>query len=154
MIVVLEHDAGLGLRRVRLRDRLLARIRAGALDSELAAGASPESSVALALHAVHLNGPSQRRLLAGSLRRVAASAQAPTRSRLKAPVCGLAVRQAFPELQAVIDRLVAAEPVSVRGVARVRCLLADGTGPIYRKSAPDRLRNELRAALAVMDAIA
>ena len=154
MIVVLEHGAGLGLRRVRLRDRLLARIRAAALDTELAAGASPESSVVLALHAVHLNGPSQRRLLAGSLRRVAASAQAPTKSRLKAPVCGPAVRQALPELQAVIDRLVAAGPVSVRGVARVRCLLADGTGPIYRKSAPDRLRNELRAALDVMDTIA
>ena len=151
MIVVLEHDAGLGLRRVRMRDRLLARIRAAALDAELAAGASPESSVVLALHAVHLCGPSQRRLLAGSLRRIAASADAPTRSRLKAPVCGAAVRRAGTELQAVIDRLVAAGPVSVRGVARVRCLLADGTGPIYRKSAPDRLRNELRAALAVMD---
>ena len=151
MIVVLEHDAGLGLRRVRMRDRLLARIRAAALDAELAAGASPESSVVLALHAVHLCGPSQRRLLAGSLRRIAASADAPTRSRLKAPVCGPAVRRAGTELQAVIDRLVAAGPVSVRGVARVRCLLADGTGPIYRKSAPDRLRNELRAALAVMD---
>ena len=154
MIVVLEHDAGLGLRRVRMRDRLLARIRAAALDAELAAGASPESSVVLALHAVHLSGPSQRRLLAGSLRRIAASADAPTRSRLRTPVCGPAVRRAGTELQAVIDRLVAAGPVSVRGVARVRCLLADGTGPIYRKSAPDRLRDELRAALAVMDAIA
>jgi hypothetical protein len=153
MIVVLEHDAGMGLRRVRMRDRLLARIRAAALDAELAAGASPESSVVLALHAVHLSGPSQRRLLAGSLRRVAASADVPTRSRLKAPVCSPAVRHAGTELQAVIDRLAAAGPVSVRGVARVRCLLADGTGPIYRKSAPDRLRDELRAALAVMDRI-
>ena len=151
MIVVLEHEAGLGLRRVRMRDRLLARIRVAALDAELAAGASPESSVVLALHAVHLCGPSQRRLLAGSLRRIAASADAPTRSRLKAPVCGPAVRHAGTELQAVIDRLVAAGPVSVRGVARVRCLLADGTGPIYRKSAPDRLRSELRSALALMD---
>jgi hypothetical protein len=151
MIVVLEHDAGLGLRRVRMQDRLLARIRAAALDAELAAGASPESSVVLALHAVHLCGRSQRRLLAGSLRRIAASADAPTRSRLQAPVCGPAVRRAGIELQAVIDRLVAAGPVSVRGVARVRCLLADGTGPIYQTSVPDRLRNELRAALAVMD---
>ena len=69
-------------------------------------------------------------------------------------MCGPAVRRAGTELQAVIDRLVAAGPVSVRGVARVRCLLADGTGPIYRESAPDRLRDELRAALAVMDPIA
>ena len=151
MIVVLEHDATLGLRRVRLRDRLLARMRAAALDAELAGGTSPESSVVLALHAVHLSRPSQRRLLAGSLRRVVASADAPARSRLKAPVCGPAVRRAGTELQALIDRLVGAGPVSVRGVAQVRCLLADGTGPIYRKSAPDRLRNELRGALAVLD---
>jgi len=151
MIVVLERDATLGLRRVRLRDRLLARVRAAALDAELAGGTSPESSVVLALHAVHLSRPSQRRLLAGSLRRVVASADAPARSRLKAPVCGPAVRCAGTELQALIDRLVGVGPVSVRGVAQVRCLLADGTGPIYRKSAPDRLRNELRGALAVMD---
>jgi hypothetical protein len=137
-----------------MRDRMLARIRAAALDAELAAGASPESSVFLALHALHPSAPSQRRLLAGSLQRVAAAADTPTRSRLKAPVCGPAVRDAGTELQAVIERLVSAEPVSVRGMARVRCLLADGTGPIYRKSAPDRLRNELRGVLAVMDPFA
>ena len=49
MIVVVEHGAGLGLRRVRLRDRLLTRLRASSLDAELAAGASPESSITLAL---------------------------------------------------------------------------------------------------------
>ena len=41
MIVVLEEGNGLGLRRVRWRDRLVVRIRASALDDQLAAGASP-----------------------------------------------------------------------------------------------------------------
>ena len=154
MIVVLEHEVGLGLRRVRFRDRVLARIRATALDAELAAGASPESGVALALHAGHLCRPSQRRLLARSLTQVAAVVETRDRSRLKVPVCSPAVRNARGELQAVVERLVAAGPVDVRGVALIRNLLADGTGPLYRESAPDQLRNELRGALAAMGAFA
>jgi len=94
MIVVLEHDATLGLRRVRLRDRLLARMRAAALDAELAGGTSPESSVVLALHAVHLSRPSQRRLLAGSLRRVVASAGAP----VAAMACSIRERAPKPTM--------------------------------------------------------
>jgi len=154
MIVVLEHDAGLGLRRVGVRDRLWARLRAAALDADLAAGASPESSVVLALHAASLCRPSQRRLLARSLTRVAAAAEKPTASRLKTPVCGSAVRRARAELRAVIECLAADGPVDVRGVARIRSLLADGTGPVYRESAPDQLRNELRAALTAMEPLA
>ncbi len=151
MIVVLEEDAGLGLRRVRMRDRLLARLRASALDHELAGGASPESSIALALHAALLCGPSQRRILARSLTRIAAAADTSRRSRLKMPVCRSAVRGARTELDAVVDRLVASGPVDVRGVARIRSLLADGTGPLYRQSAGGRLRADFRAALAEMD---
>lgn len=154
MIVVLEHDAGLRLRRVRLRDRLLARFRAGALDAELAAGASPESSVVLALHAGFLCRPSQRRVLARSLTLIAAAAESTGASRLKTPVCRRAVRRARSELHSVIGRLAAAGPVDVRGVARIRRLLADGTGPVYRESAPDQLRNELRAVLAAMEPFA
>ena len=55
------------------------------------------------------------------------------------------------ELEAVAERLGAAGPVGVRGVARISGLLTDGTGPLYRASSPGRLRDELRAALAAMD---
>ena len=72
-------------------------------------------------------------------------------SRHKTPVYGPAVRRARAELRAVVERLAADGPVDVRGVARVRRLLADGTGPLYRESAPDQLRNELRAVLAAME---
>jgi hypothetical protein len=154
MIVVLEEDAGLGLRRVRMRDRLLARLRASALDDQLAGGASPESSITLALHAALLCGPSQRRVLARSLTRIAAASETPRRSRLKMPVCRSAVRGARTELNAVVDRLVACGPVDVRGVARIRSLLADGTGPLYWESTAERLRADLRAALAEMDPFA
>jgi len=151
MIVVLEQGAGLGLRRVRLWDRMQARLRTSALDEQLAAGASPESSVALALHAGHLCRPQQRSLLARSLTEIAASCEEPSRRRLKAPVCRHAVTRARAELVAVVDRLATAGPVDVRGVARIRNLLADGTGPLYRESRPGLLRDELRAVLRAMD---
>jgi uncharacterized heparinase superfamily protein len=153
MIVLLEQGTGLALHRVRVRDRLQARIRAAALDTELAAGAAPEASMALALHAGHLCALSQRRLLARSLRRIAAAAEAPA-SRCAAPVCRPAIRAARTDLEALVERLVMPDPASVRGVARVRSLLADGTGPLYRESRAGQLRRELRAALAAMDPFA
>jgi hypothetical protein len=152
MVVVLqERAAGLGLRRVRLWDRLVVRARASALDDRLAAGASPESSVTLALHAGRLCQPSQRRLLARSLTRIVAVADAPQGRRLKAPVCRAAVHQARAELATVAGRLMASGPVDVHGVARVRTLLADGTGPLYRSAASGRLRDELAEALRALD---
>ena len=150
MIVLLERDAGLGLQRVRLRERLLARLRAAKLDAALAAGTSPESDVALALHAARLCRPAQRRQLARGLSRALAAAAAPALPRHAVRVCSPAVHRSRAELETVVERL-AAGPVDVRGVARIRTLLADGTGPLYRESTTDRLRTELRAALATMD---
>ena len=151
MIVLLEQGDGLRLRRVRVWDRLSARIRAAALDRALAAGTSPESGVTLAVHAQHLHNGAQRSLLARSLRRVGDSSQAPSAQHLHAPVDRQAVRRARPELEALAARLASSEPLDVRGVARVRTLLADGTGPLYREREPGRLRRELVATLASMD---
>lgn len=151
MIVVLEQDAGLGLRRVRWWNRVVVRARASALDQELAAGASPESSMALAVHAGRLCNPAQRRVLAHSLTRIVAASEASARRRLAAPVCRPAVHRARAELAAVAGRLMTNGPVDVRGVARVRQLLSDGTGPLYQSAPPDRLRNELAAALTALD---
>jgi hypothetical protein len=151
MIVVLEEGTGLGLRRVRWRDRLAVRIRASALDEQLVAGTSPESSVTLALHAGHLCEPAQRRVLARSLTKIVAAADAPVGRRLRAPVCRGTVQQSRAELAAVAGRLVASGPVGVRGVARLRTLLADGTGPLYRSAAPGGLQQELGHVLAALD---
>ncbi len=150
-IVVLDQGSGLGLRRVRLWDRVRARLRTSALDEQLAAGASPESDVTLALHAGHLCRPQQRQLLVRSLKEIAVSCEGLVRPRSKAPVCRRSVMRARTELAAVVDRLAAAGPVDVQGVARIRNLLADGAGPLYRESRPGLLRDELRAALRDMD---
>ena len=151
MIVVLEQDAGLSLRRVRWWDRLLARARASALDRELATGASPESRMALAIQAGRLCDPAQRRTLARSLTRIAAASTAPAGRRAQAPLCRPAVNRAHAELAQVVHRLMDTGPVDVRGVARVRRLLTDGTGPLYRSGPPDLLRSELAAALIALE---
>lgn len=151
MIVLLHERAGLRLRRVRWRDRIVARARASTLDRQLAAGASPESSVALALHASRLCESSERLVLARSLTRISEAAEAPVARRLAAPVHRPAVQRARTELAAVAGRLVASGPVDVQGVARVRTLVADGTGPLYRSAPSEQLRYELTDVLAALD---
>jgi hypothetical protein len=152
VIVVLDQENGLRLRRVRPWDRVAARVRAAALDRELAAGASPDSSVALALHAEHLHADGQRRVLARSLRRVGAAPGTRAARRL-VPLDREAVRRAHTELEALAARLASSAPLDVRGVARVRNLLSDGAGPLYQESDPARLRRELAATLASMDPV-
>jgi hypothetical protein len=148
--VLLEQDgAGLAVRRVHLHDRVRARLRAVALDRQLADGAPPDKSVALALHAARVYQPSQRRLLARSLARIADASEAPP-DRAAAPLCRAAILRARPELEAVADRLSTEGPVSVRGVACVRLLLSDGSGPFYGSSRPEQLQRELRSALAAL----
>jgi hypothetical protein len=151
MIVVQQQGSVLGLRRVRWRDRLVVRVRAAALDEQLAAGVSPESSVTLALHAGRLCRDGHRRVLARSLTRLVAAADAPAARRLKMPVGRCAVQQARAELAAVAGRLTASGPVDVRGVARIRTLLADGTGPLYQPAPTGQLRRELAAVLSAFD---
>jgi hypothetical protein len=152
MIVVLDEAAGIGIRRVHWRDRVVARVRTAALDRRLAAGASPETDLLLALHAGRLCEPTERQVLARSLTRIMAAADAPMARRLAAPVDRPAVQRARAELAAIAGRLVASGPVDVQGVARVRLLLADGTGPLYRSAPPERLRRELIEVLAALDA--
>jgi hypothetical protein len=153
MIVLVQRKAQLGLARVRLHDRVVARLRAGSLDRALAAGASPESSVPLALHAGQLCGQGERRSLARSLTRIAELARSPGSPRAQVPVSSPAVRRCERELRVLVERLSAPGPVGVRGVARLKRLVTDGTGPLYRPSPPGRLSHELLSALDALDAL-
>lgn len=124
-------------------------MRTSSLDEQLAAGAPPESNMMLALHAARLYRPDQRRRLARSLRAVAHAAEQTRRT--KAPIDGKGVRLALSELEAVASRLDTNGPVDVRGIARVRTLLADGASPLYRRSVPGVLQRELVTALGTLD---
>jgi hypothetical protein len=149
-VVLLEERNSLGLCHVHLRDRVRTLLRAASLDRQLAAGASPESTVPLALHAARLYREQQRRRLAASLREVAAAARGARRTR--APINRESVRLALAELEALAGRLETNGPIDVRGIARVRVLLGDGAGPLYRRTAPGVVRRELASVLVACDA--
>jgi hypothetical protein len=156
MIVLIEDFAGTHTQRVRMSDRLVARFLASRLDRQLADGASPESSVALALHAAFVARPSQLDRLAHSLERLVSTAETsrPTsRAAVRVPVRREAVRRARPDLEALSRRLRSVELVNVRGVAMARLLLADGAGPLYRSCRSRDLRAEVNLALAQMDRV-
>ncbi len=106
------------------------------------------------MHAGHLCALTQRRELARTLARLSFIATVAHGSRTKAPVSRDAIRRCSAELTAVVERLAASDPVGLEGVARVRRLLADGTGPLYGKSSPGWLRRELLTALEALDAVA
>ena len=93
-------------------------------------------------------------MLAHSLTEIGAASRAPAARRLRAPLALDAVARARGELAAVVDHLDGAAPVDAHGVARIRNLLADGTGPLYREPRPGHLREELLAALRAMESFA
>jgi len=147
MLVLLEEAGNPVACAVRPWDRLWARLRAFRLDRDLAAGASPEASVALALRARMLVRARHRRDLAVSADRVLVTAMQPAHAcRLPAPVCRDRVRDCSQEFGELIRRLRAAGPVPVRGVAKVGVLLADASGPLYHRASADDLRARVRDA--------
>jgi len=156
MYVLIDDDrAGLALQRLRPWHRLLASCQAGRLDRELAEGASPEASTALAARAMGLTSLAYRRDLAASLRRivvVATGQPAPVRSAQVAapkspgaprspriPLRQAQISQSARLLAELATRLAAPGPVPVRGVAMVTRLLSEGTGPLYREASRDDL---------------
>lgn len=134
--VVLVTDAEDGgsvvARRARLRERMAARWRAGSLERQLARGAPPEAAAALALRAQTLIGPRARAALARRVLALVGDARRQPRvgSTRIPPRLG-EIAAAARELDRLAARLAAPGPVSARGVAEVRLLLADGCGPLY-----------------------
>jgi len=140
------------VRRIGLLDRLIARLRAGALDRALAAGRSPEAAPAVALRAEHLTEAATRRNLARSLRelvRRAGGAPAPW-SRV-VPVARTRVLDASPELDRLANLLLAPGPVGAAGVAQVQLLITDGTGPLYNPAASEDLALAAERAIQALE---
>ena len=129
----------------------MARLRAHALDRELARGVAPESCGALTLRARTLIGPSARAALARQLRRVVSDARGGHVWLSRVAVRRPAVLDAADELEVLADRLATPGPVDVRGVAQVQLLLADGTGPLYFPRETEELRARVANALCRLE---
>ena len=131
-------------------DRLVSHLRAGKLDREIAAGASPDANAMLALRARALVRPSARQALARRLALLleeAASGRPTSRfGDARIPISRERIVAAADALRFLMDRLLTPGPVPARGVAVVRVLLTDGTGPLYYPSDTDDLRSVALAA--------
>lgn len=132
--------------------QISARAFASRHDRAIEAGVIPSPGTALAVHRTRLTSPRERAQLSGTLRHVMQDALGPhhrTALNARTPVCSQAVRAAVDVLAAVVDRLDDATAVRPRGVARLRLLLSDGLGPLYRAEAGS-LNAALRGVLAAM----
>lgn len=136
--------------RPSLKSRLTARLRAGRLDGLLAVGVPAPPGSALAAHEARLTSTAEREAIARSLRASVADARGRgllLSSRVALHVPNIAAAEDV--IDAVALRLHSPRPVSARGMARLRQILGDGTGPLYRYGHGD-LRGRLGAALAAL----
>jgi len=157
VVLLADPDGGVYPHRVTLRDRLSARMHAERWDQALARGSSPEGSAPLALHAQALASEACRRELAAGLSRILEDAEGgrvPDWNALGPRHHSAHVLCARREIEALVGLLLAPAPVSTRGVARVRLLVTDGGGPLYRRTDPTALADELTRAARALDPLA
>jgi len=141
--------------RARASARVRARMSARRLDRALAAGASPDSSAGLSVHAHELIGTRARGLLSRSIRRLLQDALCPLRPlSFSVPVCRAKVVRAQRTLEDLAERLDGDEPLNACGLARLRVLLSDGTGPVYDRPHADDLAPALERAIAALEVTA
>jgi hypothetical protein len=131
------------------RTRLTARLRGGALDRALIAGADPSSSAALAARASLLTSTCHRERLADGLGQLMRRAEEPQR-RWWDPAERQAISANRSELHRLAVALRGGGPLYAAGVARLNRLLSDGTGPAFAGDAAALAGalGEARAALA------
>lgn len=137
-----DHRAGLII-------RTAARVLAGRLDRRLMAGEIPVRGSVLAVHAQRLTTRDEREELARALRLATADADDPMPLNSRVPVHRDSVLAAKNLIDDITLRLHAPRPVDYRAVARLRNLMSDGTGPLYR-TGRGSLTAELKAVLARM----
>jgi hypothetical protein len=135
--------------------RLRVRLRRGALDRRLAAGAEPTADADLSRRAEELTEGDARRRVAMVIRRVIAEAVGPpTTFSSKAPLARAAIVACTPRLRAIAGRLESDHVVAARGVAKAAMLIHDGSGPLYSVSTPEvALRRRLAEIAAALEEV-
>lgn len=120
--------------RIGLTSRIAARVFAHYLDRQLAAECPPRPGTALSAHAARLESGRERDRVATWLQTLLARALSPERP---SPGYVHPNYSAIVEERAIVRRIISlladrTRPVNAPGVARLRILLSDGTGPLYR----------------------
>lgn len=118
----------------------------------MASGTSPDASPALSLRAQILIGAKERKRLARTIRRLVRDAQFPlTPLTPGVPMCRRKIQRSRKTLQALAERLAGASPVDARGVAQVRLLLCDSSGPLCWRSGADDLEPAVQEAIEALE---
>jgi hypothetical protein len=133
-----------------LTARVRARLLAGRLDREAEVGLVPLPGSSLAVHLARLASIEEREALARTLRQALEEVR-PERRTFSPRVAVNPERLAA--CRGVIDDITlllhSPRPVRARGMARLRILLSDGTGPLYRNG-HGSLAAALRGVLAAL----
>ena len=130
--------------------RFLAWLRSGHFDRQLAVAATVHASTPLAVHADRVTSLSERENVARAFRRCVRDAYSdpPVRtSRIEVDASGVVAAEEI--IDSITLRLHSPRPVTARGMARLRLLLADGGGPLYRYGRGD-LEGRLTAAFVAL----
>jgi hypothetical protein len=141
LLLIDPHQAApLRARRTRTRERVRARLWPWRLDVALARGAPADARGDLSLRAHRLISLRTRQVLARELRQLVRDAARPRHPLERRLHPGAAdVVDAAPLLYDLADELANPGPVEARGVAQIRLLLRDGTGPLYDEPWPGYL---------------
>jgi len=148
-VVSTTHGAMRGDATVRasLAARIIAWLRAAKFDHLLAVGVPATPGSALAVHQTRLTSAAEREAVAWSLRQAVHHAHMGAVFSSRIPVNANNIAEAAELIDKITLRLHSPRPVSARGMARLRRLLSDGSGPLYRYGRGD-LAGRLGAALA------
>ncbi len=136
--------------RATLATRLRSRVFAGRLDRDVEAGIVPLPGSPLALHMARLTSTEEREALAHTLRHAVADmdhARAVYSARI--PVHPERLTLCRDVVDDITLLLHSPRPVRARGMARLRMMLSDGAGPLYRHGRGS-LAAELRGVLAAL----
>jgi hypothetical protein len=131
-------------------DRLWARLRARRLDQALARGVSAEDSPALSWRAQVLARPAVTHELGTGLRQLLSEAHDPGSTLLRVHADPERLISVEAELRRLASRLDSARPSHPAGVAKVRLLLTDGTGPLYGCSSVQALSAAVQDAFVAL----
>jgi len=119
-----------GHARPSVRARMTARLRAARFDRALAVGVPAPAGSALAAHAARLTSVPERQAVARALHRAVRDAKDTRATQTgRVPMHRANIASAEALIDEVRLRLHMPHPVSARGMARLRQLLSDGTGP-------------------------
>jgi len=132
---------------------LTTRLRAGALDRELAAGARLKGNPLLQRRGRHVTGRRRRDRLATALERLVNHAENPGRWAFTAavPVARNEVLGARIQMLDLACRLRSDVAVDPQGVLLVQRLLCEAASPVFRPAEPGALRAAARQLDAALD---